>query len=179
MAPNEWAAMLFVRDFPDEAMMLDISRRFSGLDPRVMRACLALGLTNRDMRESFERFLGRFGLSNGRFLTLMVMYRTPDQAVQPSALAHGVGVTRATMTGLLDGLERDGLVFRADDAEDRRKKLVRLTPQGIKLLEKVAPEHCRRTTRFAACLGAEEWVTLSALLARLQTGIETFDQPEE
>lgn len=171
--------MLFVRDFPDEATLLDISRRFNAMDPRAVRACLALGLTSRDMRESFERFLSRFGLSNGRFLTLMVMYRTPDQAVQPSALAHAVGVTRATMTGLLDGLERDGLVLRADDTGDRRKKLVRLTEQGLALLQKVVPEHCRRTTRFSACLGPEEWVTLSALLARLQTGIEAFDQSGE
>lgn len=169
--------MLFVRDFPDEATLLDLSKRFSGMDPRAVRACLAMGLTSRDMRESFERFLDRHGLSNGRFLSLMVMYRTPDQTVSPSLLAHAVGVTRATMTGLLDGLERDGLVLRTDDAEDRRKKLVRLTEQGLALLQKVVPEHCRRTTRFAACLGPEEWVTLSALLARLQTGIEAFDQP--
>lgn len=170
--------MLFVRDFPDEATLLDISRRFSGMDPRAVRTCLALGITTRDMREAFERFLNEYGLSNGRFLTLVVMYRTPDQDVSPSELAHGVGVTRATMTGLLDGLERDGLVSRSDDAEDRRKKLVRLTPQGRELVQTVIPEHSRRTTRFAACLSVEEWVTLAALLARLQTGIEAFDQPK-
>jgi DNA-binding MarR family transcriptional regulator len=167
--------MLFVRDFPDEAMLLDISRRFNSMDPRAVRACLALGLTTRDMRESFERFLSQYGLSNGRFLVLAVMFRTPDEAVSPSSLAHGVGVTRATMTGLLDGLERDGLVTRADDAEDRRKKLVRLTPQGQELIQRVLPEHSRRTTRFAACLTCEEWVTLTALLARIQSGIEAFE----
>lgn len=168
--------MLFVRDFPDEATLLDISKRFSGMDSRAVRACLGLGLTNRDMRLAFERFLSEYGLSPGRFLTLTAMYRTPEQDVCPSDLAHGVGVTKATMTGLLDGLERDGLVQRQGDTGDRRKKCLRITDKGLELLQRVIPEYCRRTTRFAAQLSPEEWATLGALLARLQDGIDLFEQ---
>ncbi len=169
--------MLFVRDFPDESTLMDISDRFTTMDPLAVRACLDLALTNRDMRESFERFLEGYGLSHGRFLTLMVMYRDPEQPVSPSDLAHGVGVTRASMTGLLDGLERDGLIRRQDDQGDRRRKRVRLTRQGLKLLERVVPEHCRRTARFTTCLERDEWKNLAAILARLKSGIERFDRP--
>ena len=169
--------MLFVRDFPDEATLLDIAERFSSMDQRAVRACLALSLTSRDMRETTEHFLNGYGLSHGRFLALMVMYRTPERAVSPSELAHGVGVARATMTGFLDGLERDGLVAREDDPDDRRKKQARLTEQGVSLLCEVVPEHCRRMARFATCLDPRDWVTLAALLARLQTGIERFNEP--
>lgn len=171
--------MLFVRDFPDEATLLDISKRFSGMDTRAVRACLSLGLTNRDMRVAFERFLADYGLSPGRFLTLTAMYRNPEEPVCPSHLAHGVGVTKATMTGLLDGLEREGLVERQGDAGDRRKKCLRLTAKGLELLQRVIPEYCRRTTRFATQLTPEEWATLGALLARLQDGVAQFDRESE
>ncbi|MES9997668.1 MarR family transcriptional regulator [Desulfovibrio aminophilus] len=171
--------MLFVRDFPDQAMLLDISKRFSAMDPRALRASLALAVTHHDMLESFERFLGGYGLSQGRFLALMVMYRTPEQAVAPSFLARSIGVTRATMTGFLDGLERTGLLERHGDERDRRRKLVRLTTKGLELLRHVVPEYCRRTTRFATHLMPEEWATLHALLARLQDGVASFGQDSD
>lgn len=168
--------MFLVRDFPDETALQDLHKRFNWMDLRAVRACLSLGLTNRDLRESFDHFLAGYGLSTGRFLTLLLLYRTPDKVVSPSELAHGVGVRRATMTGILDDLVRDGLVARTSDTEDRRKKQVGLTEQGLALLRKVAPEHGQHAARFAICLTPAEWVTLAALLARIQDGIERFKQ---
>ena len=55
---------------------------------------------------------------------------TDAEAKLPSAYQETkrAGVTRATITGLLDGLERDALVVRAASAHDRRRLTVRLTP---------------------------------------------------
>ncbi|MBG0774886.1 MAG: MarR family transcriptional regulator [Desulfovibrionaceae bacterium] len=171
--------MLFVREFPDEAMLLDIARRFSSVKPEAVRACLALCLVGRDMRDAFGRFLARYGLSDGRFITLMTMYRDPQRAVAPSELAYGVGVTRGSMTGILDELERDGLVAREADPADRRRKRARLTGHGLDLLRRLTPEYCRRTTHFSTCLSAQEWGELSALLERLQGGIARFEAADE
>jgi DNA-binding MarR family transcriptional regulator len=171
--------MLFVRDIPDEAMILDLTRRFGPMDERAVRACMALTRVHRDMRLSFGRFLQGYGLSQGRFLTLMFLRRDPDLAVAPSTLARWVGVTRATMSGLLEGLARDGLVACGHDDADRRRKSVRLSGQGLKLLRKLTPEHTRRTMCFAANLSPEEWAILAALLARLQSGIGRFGRRAE
>lgn len=168
--------MLFVRDIPDEAMVLDLTRRFGPMDERAVRACVALTRTSRDLRQAFGRFLQGYGLSHGRFLTLMCLGREPDKAVPPSELARSVGVTRATMSGLLDGLRRDGLVRCGGDGRDRRRKLVRLSERGLTLLGELTPEYTRRILRFASCLETEDWVVLGALLARLQGGIGRFGQ---
>jgi DNA-binding MarR family transcriptional regulator len=171
--------MLFVREFPDEAMLLDIARRFSSVEPQAVRASLSLGLISRDTREAFGRFLGNYGLSHGRFLTLMIMYRNPERAAAPSELAHGAGVTRASMTGILDELERGGLVAREDDPADRRRKRARLTEGGLALLRRIVPEYRRRIMAFSTCLSVGEWDMLTALLDRLKDGIARFEAAGE
>jgi len=167
--------MFLVHDFSDEAARQNLPH-FSGINHRAMRTCLSLGLTTRDMREALDFFLADYGLSRSRFLTLLILYRTPDKVVSPSELAQRVGVRRATMTRTLDKLARDGLVARTDNVEDRRKKRISLTKQGLALLQKVVPEHSRCAARFATFLVPTEWATLAALLARLQDGIERFKQ---
>lgn len=51
-------------------------------------------------------------------------------------LATAEGVAPPTMTRLVDGLERDGLVRREADPDDRRGVLVRATAQGSRVLTK-------------------------------------------
>ena len=61
-----------------------------------------------------------FGLSEGRFIVLFLLDSVP-RGVAPNKLAEQAGVTPATMTGLIDGLERDNLVNRQADPDDRRR----------------------------------------------------------
>jgi DNA-binding IclR family transcriptional regulator len=51
-------------------------------------------------------------MSQGRFIVLMMLNRDPEKLFMPSQLAELCSVTKATMTGLVDGLEREGLVTR-------------------------------------------------------------------
>lgn len=49
--------------------------------------------------------------------------------LSPSELARRTGIHRATVTGILDRLERDGWVRRERDEEDRRAVVVRARPE--------------------------------------------------
>ena len=60
-----------------------------------------------DMQEGLEQSLQPHGLSLGRFTLLMTLLREEGHRLKPSILAERAGVTRATVTGLLDGLELD------------------------------------------------------------------------
>jgi len=62
-----------------------------------------------------------------------------------------VTAAAATMTGLIDTLERDGLVLREPSKEDRRMMQVALTRKGEALLKDFLPVHFRR---IAALMGA-------------------------
>jgi MarR family transcriptional regulator, negative regulator of the multidrug operon emrRAB len=72
-----------------------------------------------------------------------MMNRIPDEAINPSSLAQKLGVTRATMTGLLDGLHKKGLIERRAQASDRRKVGVLLTAGGRRTLDNILPDYYR------------------------------------
>ena len=63
--------------------------------------------------------LAPHGLSEGRFVLLFLLDAAPG-GLAPAVLAQQAGVSRATVTGLIDGLEREALVARQADASDRR-----------------------------------------------------------
>src|SRR5947209_5398031 len=57
--------------------------------------------------------------------------------MSPSALGDRLIVTRSTVTGVLDSLERRGLVRRTPHPEDRRSVVVEITGEGLRVLAEV------------------------------------------
>jgi len=66
---------------------------------------------------------------------LMSLWQADGEKVV--ALGRKVGLEPSTMTGLLDRMERDGLVARGIDPQDRRAQQIRLTPLGRDVKEPV------------------------------------------
>ena len=71
------------------------------------------------------------------------------------------------MTGLIDTLERDGLVHREPDLTDRRMLSVNLTPKGDAFLKALLPVHFRRITELMSPLNEGERKTLMRLLNKI------------
>jgi len=141
------------------------------MDPSAVKACIVLARTGSDLLTGFEIMLSKHGFSQGRFLTLMVMNREPDGTFSPSELAAKVGVTRATMTGLLDGLDAEKLIVRDPHEKDRRKISVRLTLHGRRTLEQMLPDYYRRTSKVMANLDDDERRQLVSLLEKVNRGL--------
>jgi DNA-binding MarR family transcriptional regulator len=76
-------------------------------------------------------------------------------------------VTRATITGLVDTLERDGLVSREHDSGDRRMMLVHLSAKGRAAIEEILPLHFKRMTTLMSPLTENERKTLVRLLNKV------------
>ena len=129
------------------------------------------------MMTALEGYSAHNNTSQGHFCVLMVLNRDPSIGLAPSDLARRCGVTRATMTGLLNGLERDGLVTRAPDHHDRRMATVRLTEQGTKYLDNILPDYYRRTAALMANLIEDEKHLLEHLLWKVNDGVKAYSDP--
>ncbi len=79
-----------------------------------------------------RRLVEQSGLTGPQWLTL----REAARLGRPPAgvLSRAVNLSQATVTGILDRLERRGLVERVRDAEDRRSVAVSVTAEGQRLL---------------------------------------------
>jgi DNA-binding MarR family transcriptional regulator len=122
------------------------------------------------------------GMLPGRFRVLMMLVDKergflPGQPRTPAELAELSGVTRATMTGLVDTLERDGWVRREPEVEDRRMMLVRLTPTGHQALMAMLPVHFRQIGAIMAALSEAERKTLVGLVDKLVDQVATLPRP--
>ena len=75
-------------------------------------------------------------------------------------------VTRATVSGLMAALEREGLVKSHADRQDRRKLIARLTPKGEAVIRKAFEVNFARFRAAFASLSEAELTRLRALLHR-------------
>jgi DNA-binding MarR family transcriptional regulator len=77
----------------------------------------------------------KLGINSSDFECLDLARKASGGAITAGALAQATGLTSGAITGVLDRLERAGLVRRARDPKDRRKVIVRPTP----CVEKTVP----------------------------------------
>jgi DNA-binding MarR family transcriptional regulator len=101
-------------------------------------------------------------------MLLVVLDREPDQPMAASELAEQAGVTKQTITSLLDGLEKDGYVGRRPHPQDRRSVVVQLLPAGQRLLEQIMPAMFRKQVEMLADLSRDEQRQLTRLLRKVQ-----------
>jgi DNA-binding MarR family transcriptional regulator len=161
---------LMLKDLPRYECLLEVVRRFPDLDPSACEAYLNLLRAGDEVYRQSESFFSANNLSPGRFTVLMLLYdKVAGEPVPltPAELADKAGVTRATITGLVDTAERDGLVSREHDSGDRRMMQVHLTPKGRAAIEEILPIHFQRMSTLMSSLSEHERKTLVRLLNKV------------
>ncbi len=166
--------LLMLKDLPRYECLLEASREFPDLDPSATEVFLNLLRAGDEAFRVVESHLALHEITQGRFGVLMALWGNCQRAgcenekpLTPAALAERTGVTRATITGLVDTLERAGLVTRTPHPEDRRMMSVGLTKRGEKLLAEIMPEHFRRMAWLMSPLSESERKTFVRLLTKV------------
>ena len=111
--------------------------------------------------------LRRRNLTAAQFNTLLVLRTAGDEGLMMGQIGERLVVTKSNVTGLIDRLERQGLVARCEH-RDRRAKLVRLTDAGAELLERTLPRHAELLAELTGCLTAKQKQGLIRLLTKLR-----------
>ena len=161
---------LLLKDLPRYDCLLEAAKEFPDLDPSACEAFLHLLRAGDESARVIETQLARHNITQGRFSVLMILLNRcagEAQSLGPAELADAAGVSRATMTGLIDTLERDGLVTREPDTVDRRMMLVRLTARAEALMQEILPPHFQVMASLMAPLSESERKTLVRLLNRI------------
>lgn len=169
--------MVTLHSFPDQQAILNLAKRYPELDIASVETCLAFLNTTADVYQALDVHFAHYDLSMGKFTILMQLLQADEQGLTPSECAEKCGVTRATITGLLDGLERKELVIRKPYPSDRRMLSIYLTDKGRQLLSQMLPDHFCRTTNLMANLTDTEKKTLIELLIKVKAGTPAMLKP--
>jgi DNA-binding MarR family transcriptional regulator len=104
-----------------------------------------------------------------RFDLLANLEREDGQTL--AALSRRMLVTAGNLTGLVDRAERDGVVERRPDPNDRRLSRVFLTSRGRDLVQGVIPAHSQHVSELLSSLDATERRELRRLLGKLRDSL--------
>jgi DNA-binding MarR family transcriptional regulator len=143
-------------------------------DDSAERAADTLRDFYRRSQRVIDRAMARHGASYARARLLLMIVR--DGPLRSTDLASAFSYAPRTVTEAIDGLERDGLVRRDPDPDDRRAKRVSLTAEGERAA--AGAERARRAhvEHVFGALGPGEREDLTRLLTRLNERLEEMEQ---
>ena len=124
-------------------------------------------LVDRRLAENF----GQYGLENWMYDVLATLRRSgePYELTAGDLVRHAM-VTTGAITNRIDRLEQLGLVVRAS-SDDRRKVIVRLTKQGLQLVDEVVDTHMSTERAILAQLSSRQQHDLANLLRTVLIGL--------
>jgi len=144
------------------------NERIAGLDLDFRALAVASNLFRaaNAVRNYMERnVLAQADLTWTAFIVLWVSWIWGE--AETRTIAEDAGVSKATLSGVLNTLEGRGLVKRTRSAEDGRLVLVTLTPAGTKLIKKLFPQINKAEQVATARLGAAEQEAAAEYLRQL------------
>lgn len=159
---------MLLKEVPRYECLQAAAARVPGADPSICQLFLNILHTGDVVSQGEATFLARHGLNQARLIVLVLLDNSENGSMRSSQLAEHASVSRATITGLLDTLEKAGFVERTEDIRDRRASCVNLTSKGRKLLHKVQPLLVRWTEGILSALSTREQSQLVALLQKTQ-----------
>jgi DNA-binding MarR family transcriptional regulator len=118
------------------------------------------------------------GYPDMRIAHMAVTRHIDLEGTRVADIALRAGVTKQSMAEMIDQLEAMGFVTRSADTEDRRAKLVKFTPSGLRLLETIRKAVAAGERELAARIGDTAVADLrAALLVYCRTEDAAEDAP--
>jgi DNA-binding MarR family transcriptional regulator len=131
-----------------------------------------LACTNRVESLVRQNLQAKFATTLPRFDLMAQLERAP-QGLKMSELSQRMMVTGGNVTGITDGLEREGLVIREVDTSDRRVFHVKLSAEGQRQFRRMAAEHEQWVIELFEGMSMKHKNQLVELLGELKRHIST------
>ena len=114
--------------------------------------------------------IGRHDISTAQWFLLRVLWE--EEGLSQRELSERVNTTEPTTQSALLRMEKQGIIRRAKNPNDRRANRIYLTPKGRKLEAKMIPYAIQVVDVAARGLSAAEVATLKALINRVRANLK-------
>lgn len=151
---------------PDNHTQSDLSDK-SVTDYGVLNQALGY-LLRRAQVQVFQEFAAHFevfDIKPAQFSALELIDKNPG--MRQSRLAEALGIQRTNLVGMLDLLQKRGLIKREPAPDDRRSHALYLTPKGSQLLELLHAQFHKHESEINRCIGEENLETVRQALIAL------------
>jgi DNA-binding MarR family transcriptional regulator len=153
-------------------VMEALRKRFSGRELQALGTIFVLRTTARQVDSVVTEWLDDSAGSPARFLILALLWASEGAGVPHKNIVAALSVTRATVSGLMAALERDGLVKSVADRDDRRNLIASLTSRGRAVMDRAYEANSARLRAAFPPLSTDELATFTLLLERIRQSFE-------
>jgi len=167
--------MFLLKELPDKKSIKKIAKDNKAIDSTSAHFTLQFIRTASDALITIDKFFSAKGLSHGRFIALSVLCDAPEDGIFPYELADSMGVSRATASGLIKGLESKGLTISIQSRTDGRMKKIALTEDGKKLIEELTPEYYAFISKFTGSIEKKSLKQFIGILTQLSDAVASID----
>jgi len=122
------------------------------------------------MNAQFSLRFSEYGITPSQYGVLAVLWE--EDGIPQKALVERIIIDGATITGILDRLEKNGLVTRQRGEKDRRTTLIYLTEKGRKLKETLTSLAIEVNKKATLNLSPQEVEELKRMLLKIKEACE-------
>ena len=115
---------------------------------------------------AYRSLFAKFGLTEQQWRVMRTLWE--GENLSSIEVSRRTLLPAASLVGVLDRLERKGMIVRLRSVEDRRVVFARLTPEGRALGEAILPQLEPIQDDLRERVTAEEWSALAAVLKKLE-----------
>ena len=152
----------------------DFEQRYPDSSAKATECAMNLVLTAELLEKHIASLIQPFNLSPATGLVLSILADS-EIPLSPNNIAERLIISRASVTSLLDSLEKRGFVKRQPHLSDRRMLLVELTSSGRQAADQFRPIVHQHQKVWLKALDEKEQEQLIQMLHRLQVSLRDSD----
>ena len=134
---------------------------------RVIEAIIFLATESRRITKEVAR---RASLTGPQLTVLKILEALGDLSL--SELSERIRAQNSTVTGIIDRMEREGLVTRVRSSEDRRVIFIKLTDKGARIAQDIAVEPMEMLRSILEGLSVTDMRDLMRILTKLARRVQ-------
>ena len=155
-------------------LLADWARERPDLDFSPVGVINRLGRVREHIDSALLQVFRAFGLTAADFRVIVTLRRVGSPYELPQArLMTQLALTSGIISLRVDRLAKRGIITREPDPDDKRGQRVRLTAEGLRLFDKIAPLHLANEDRLLSSLTHDERARLAWLLSKLLVSFES------
>lgn len=145
--------------------MKNEKRSYGEINDLNLKLIIALARTNQSFQKQGAAHFKEWGLTTAQFGVLEALYHKGDLRI--AEIIEKTLSTGGNMTVVINNLEKQGLLEKHKDPDDKRATLVRITERGKDLMDDLFPEHIKFIEKTYDVLTMDEKKILITLLKKM------------
>jgi MarR family transcriptional regulator, negative regulator of the multidrug operon emrRAB len=160
-----------------EANLQALRSRMPELPATGILLCRLAMHVGREMAVMFEQQIRPFGLAEAEFRVLTTLFSQPDGVAHPGDLCVRASQSPANMSRISDALVSRGLITRVSSLHDRRRMVLRITPEGEQFVRQLLPKLLVPLREMLKGFPEAEQREMTAQLKRLNVELDKVTAP--